>query len=80
MRACVPAKPLQSCPTVCNPMDCNRPCFSVHGIFQAEILEYRNPCPPPVDSPNPGIESASLEVLAFQTDSLLLSHREVQKL
>ena len=25
----------QSCPTVCNPMDCSLPGSSVHGIFQA---------------------------------------------
>ena len=29
----------QSCPTLCNPMDCNPPGSSVHGIFQAIILE-----------------------------------------
>ena len=28
----------QSCPTVCNPMDCSPPDFSVHGILQARIL------------------------------------------
>ena len=30
----------QSCPTLCNPMDCNLPSSSVHGIFQATILEW----------------------------------------
>ena len=34
------AHSLQSCPTLCNTMDCNPPGFSVHGIFQARILEY----------------------------------------
>ena len=29
----------QSCPTVCNPMDCGPPGSSVHGILQARILE-----------------------------------------
>ena len=33
------AKLLQSCPTLCNPMDCNSPGSSVHGILQARILE-----------------------------------------
>ena len=28
-----------SCLTVCNPMDCNLSGSSVHGIFQASILE-----------------------------------------
>ena len=30
----------QSCPTLCNPMDCSLPCSSVHGILQARILEW----------------------------------------
>ena len=29
-----------SCLTVCNPMDCNLSGSSVHGIFQASILEW----------------------------------------
>ena len=29
----------QLCPTLCNPMDCSPPGFSVHGIFQARVLE-----------------------------------------
>ena len=29
----------QSCPTLCNHMDCSPPGSSVHGIFQARILE-----------------------------------------
>ena len=30
----------QLCPTLCNPMDCSPPGSSVHGIFQARILEW----------------------------------------
>ena len=30
----------QSCPTLFDPMDCNVPNSSVHGIFQARVLEY----------------------------------------
>ena len=30
----------QSCPTLCNPMDCSLPCSSIHGIFQARVLEW----------------------------------------
>ena len=30
----------QSCPTLCNPMDCSLPGFAVHGIFQARVLEW----------------------------------------
>ena len=38
--ACLPAKSLQSHPTLCDPMDCSSPGFSVHGILQARILEW----------------------------------------
>ena len=34
------AKSLQSCPTLCNPMVCSPPDFSVQGILQARILEW----------------------------------------
>ena len=30
----------QSCPTLCDPMDYSPPASSVHGIFQARILEW----------------------------------------
>ena len=30
----------QSCSTLSNPMDCSLPGSSVHGIFQARILEW----------------------------------------
>ena len=31
---------VQSCPTLSDPMDCSLPGSSVHGIFQARILEW----------------------------------------
>ena len=34
------AKSLQSCPTLCNPMDCSPPGFSVPGILQVRTLEW----------------------------------------
>ena len=48
----------QSCPTLCDPMDCSLPGSSVQGIFQARVLEWvaisfsR-------DLPDPGIEPGS---------------------
>ena len=30
----------QSCPTLCDPMDCSLPESSVHGILQARIQEW----------------------------------------
>ena len=37
--ACV-LKSLQSCLTLCDPLDCNPPGSSVHGISQARIMEW----------------------------------------
>ena len=31
---------VQSCPTFSDPMDCSPPGSSVHGIFQARVLEW----------------------------------------
>ena len=28
----------QSCPTLCDPVDCSPPGSSIHGIFQARVL------------------------------------------
>ena len=33
-------KPLQSCPPMCDPIDGSPPGSSVHGMFQARILEW----------------------------------------
>ena len=33
------SKATQSCPALCDPMDCSLPGSSIHGIFQARILE-----------------------------------------
>ena len=30
----------QSCPTLCDPMDCTPPGSSVHGVLQARLLEW----------------------------------------
>ena len=38
--ACVCCLVTQSCPTLCDPMDCSPPGSSVHGILQARILEW----------------------------------------
>ena len=37
MRVCLVA---QTCPTLCNPMDCSLPGSSVQGVLQARILEW----------------------------------------
>ena len=34
------AKSLQSCPTLCDPIDSRPTGSSIHGIFQAKVLEW----------------------------------------
>ena len=52
------AKSLQSCLTLCDPMEHSPLGSSVHGILQARIPEWW-PCPPPRDLPDPGIKPES---------------------
>ena len=56
----------QSCPTLCNPVDCSPSGPSVHGDTPGK--NTRVGCPPPRDLPNPGTESRSL---TLQVDFLL---------
>ena len=37
---CCCCQSLQPCPTLCDPMDCSLPASSIHGIFQARVLEW----------------------------------------
>ena len=39
-RATAAAKSLQSCPTLCDPIDGSPPGSSIHGILQARVLEW----------------------------------------
>ena len=59
--------------TLCNPMDCSPQSSSVHGIFQARILEW-SPFPTPGDLPHPGIESTSLMSPALAGGFFTLHH------
>ena len=38
--AAAAAKSRQLCLTLCDPMDCSLPGFSIHGILQARTLEW----------------------------------------
>ena len=64
-------KSLQSCPTLCDPIDGSPPGCPVPGILQARTLEWL-PFPPSGDLPNPGIEPESLMSPALQGSSLPL--------
>ena len=48
----------ESCPTLCEPMNCSLPGFSIHWIVQARVLEW-GAFPSPEDLPNPGVELGS---------------------
>ena len=81
LELCVCVKSLQSCPTLCNPIDYSPPGFSVHGILHAKYWSGL-PCPPPGDLPNPGIEPASLTTPAlagrfFTTGATWEAHLEL---
>ena len=49
----------QSCPSLCNPMDCSQPGSSVHGFSRQEYWSGL-PFPSPGDLPDRGIESTTL--------------------
>ena len=53
------AKLLQSCPTLCSPVDCSPPGSLSMGFSRQEYWSGL-PCPPPGDLPNPGIKLKSL--------------------
>ena len=62
----VKVKSLKSCPTLCDPVDCSLPGFSVHGILRARYWSGL-PFPSPGDFPDPGIEPGSP---ALEADAL----------
>ena len=61
--ACLRAQSPQSCPTLCDHMDCSPPNSSVRKILQAGEGYWRGlPFPPPGDlPPDPGMEPMSLK-------------------
>ena len=60
------AKSLQSCPTLCNHVDCSLPGFSVYSILQASILQWdampssRGPSNPRIEPRSPALQADSL--------------------
>ena len=73
LNACMCAKSLQLCLTLCDPMDCILQGSSVHGILWARILQWL-PCPPPGIFLTQGSNSCLLYLLHCQVGSLLLVH------
>ena len=62
----------QSCPTLSDPMDCSLP-GSIHGIFQARVLEWGaiafsvSPLDVPFSKPMSSVSLAGLPTFAFTT-------------
>ena len=73
---CACLKLLQSCPTLCNPMGCNPPGSSVHGILQARILEWIAMPSSRGSSPPRDWTWVSLRLLYWQVGSLPLAPLE----
>ena len=57
----------QSCPTLSDPMDCSPPGSSIHGIFQARVLEWGAVAFS--DSLKPSIQSCILSVSPLENVS-----------
>ena len=68
---CIRIQLLQSCLTLCNPMDCSPLGFSVHGILQSRILEWVA-MPSSRGSSWPRDRTCISCLLLWQTDSLPL--------
>ena len=70
MNVCVHAQSFSGIQLFWDPMDCSPPGSTIHGIFQAGILEWV-PLPSPGNLPNPRIEPKSP---SLHEDSFPLSH------
>ena len=57
----------QSCPTLCDPMNCSPPGSPIHGIFQARVLEWV-PFPSPGGLPNLGMTSPKVWCYSLDSD------------
>ena len=64
----------QPCPTLCDPLDCSLPGFSVHGILQARKLEWVAIPFSRGSSLTQGSKVRLLHLLHWQVDSLPKRH------
>ena len=71
---CMRARSLQSCPTLCDPIDCSPPGSSVHGVLQARILEWVA-VPSSKGSSRPRGQTCISCDSCIEAHSLLLSHQ-----
>ena len=66
----------QSCPTLSDPMDCSLPGSSIHGIFQARVLEWGA-----IDfSDTPSLQSISFNPYRnLEVSTVMFFHLHVEK-
>ena len=75
LTVCVCAKLLQSCLTICDPMNCSPPGSSFHGILHATIVEWVAISLLQGNLSKTGMEPTSPSSPALQVDALSLSHQ-----
>ena len=63
-------KVAQLCLTLCNPMDCNPPGSSIHGILQARTWKWTACFLLQGIFPTEGVNQCPLSLLHWQADSL----------
>ena len=70
---------VQSCPTLHDPMDCSLPGSSIHGIFQARVLEWVAIAfsavilePPKIKSATVSTVSSSIYNEVMELDAMIL--------
>ena len=72
---CMCVKSLQSCLTLCDPLDCSLPGSSAHGDSPGKKTGVGCQALFQGDPPNPGIKPVSPVAPALQVNYLLLSHQ-----
>ena len=80
MCACMCAKALQLCPTLCDPMDCSTPQAPLFMGFSRQEYWSWLPCPPPGDLPDPEVKtkflaSAVLADVSLSTSTTWEAHK-----
>ena len=81
--SCTCAQSLQSCLSLCNPMDCSPPGSCVHGIFQATILEQvaisfsRGPSGPRDRTASPALQTDCLPSVTILPANIIYFPQQV---
>ena len=66
----------QSCPTLCDPMDCSPPGSSIPGIFQARVLEWVAIAFSERIMKALDLQLSQTEAVVYTYNGILLSHKK----